>query len=90
MMIPIPTARGQNTRSETYCTICLSQVNLHKHRLKPGRLGGKYTKYNIRIVCQHCHAKIHAVRRRTVKESIAAYYTIKNQYLGYREFIRSS
>ncbi len=30
---------------------------LHAHRIRPGRLGGKYVKGNVRLLCAECHIK---------------------------------
>ena len=35
-----------------------SMSKLHMHRVKPGRLGGKYEEENVVIVCWRCHAKV--------------------------------
>lgn len=45
----------QKTINLTRCSICGWVGPCDKHRIKPGRDGGKYTKDNIVVVCPNCH-----------------------------------
>ena len=41
------------------CALCDWNGLCHKHRIVPGRLGGRYTKDNVQRLCPNCHAAQH-------------------------------
>lgn len=54
--------------TDTSCEACGWGINglpvgLNRHRLVPGKLGGKYTKENVITLCANCHAVAHWLMR---------------------------
>lgn len=43
--------------SPDYCEICGYDIYITRHRIRPGRKGGKYKLGNVISVCPNCHAE---------------------------------
>lgn len=47
----------KRTLAPDYCEVCSYSTFITKHRIKPGRRGGKYVPGNVIALCPNCHAE---------------------------------